>query len=515
MKRRTFLRHATHAAAVPGLLGTLGFSYGQNWSSLLKYAQDTDRVLVIIYLEGGNDGLNTVVPLDRMGQLHKVRPHVVLPEDRLLNLNNTEVALHPSLSNFELLFNEGKLGIIQSVGYPEQNFSHFRSTDIWMSGSGSQELVNSGWSGRYLNQQFPGYPQSFPSEDFTDPLAIEIGHGASLLFQGPEAAMGMVVSNPESFYDLVDNVEEPAPDTPAGDKLKYVRLIARQSETYGEVVKQAAERVTQQREYPDNNNLAQQLKIVARLIAGGLRTPMYMVRIGGFDTHDNQVVEGDHTVGEHANLLNALDRAVHAFQRDLEFLNIDDRVVGMTFSEFGRRIVSNASNGTDHGSAAPMFVFGKNVIGGVLGANPSVDFNATYGDNLELQYDFRQIYGSLLEQWLGSDNSARAQVLLEEFETVPLIGDSFITTLDRDENLKVFPNPVTGPTQVEFNTSGGPMEVELWDMQGKRLQRIYSGTPSSGFARVSWNPGPLQAGAYIIVVNGLEKRIAKRVLVAN
>ena len=501
--------------AVPGLLGGMGFSMpgGNALSSLLKIASDSNRVLVIVYLEGGNDGLNTVVPLDQLGPLSRARQHVFISEDRLLPLSNSEVGLHPSLAGFRSLFNEGRLGVIQSVGYPEQNFSHFRSTDIWMSASDSKQLINSGWTGRYLDSQFPGYPEAYPNENVTDPLAVEIGNGASLVFQGPAAAMGMVVSNPDSFYDLIENVEEPTPDTPAGDKLKYVRLIAKQSELYGEVVKQAATKVKQQKSYPERNRLAQQLKIVARLIAGGLNTPLYMVRIGGFDTHSNQVDEKNHTKGRHANLLSNLDQAVTSFMRDLEFLGVDDRVVGMTFSEFGRRIVSNASSGTDHGSSAPMFVFGNQVIGGVLGTNPRIPSKATYQDNLEMQYDFRQIYASILEQWLGSSVNNSAQVLMKTFETVPVIGESYLSKLDPQELLKVYPNPVTGPTQLEFITNGGPIEIELIDLQGRRLQQLFNGAPVAGFKRIAWSPGKLTNGQYLVVLRGLDQPVSQRVIV--
>jgi len=515
MKRRTFLHRASHAMAVPGLLGSLGFSMpGKSaLTSLLQLAADHDRVLVIIYLQGGNDGLNTVIPLDQLSRLNSVRRHVILPEDKLLPLDNTELALHPSLGGFKSLFNDGRLGIIQSVGYPEQNYSHFRSTDIWMSASDSKQLVNSGWSGRYLDSQFPGYPEAYPNETVTDPLAIEIGSGASLVFQGPTAAMGMVVSNPDSFYNLVDNIEEPTPNTLAGEKLKYVRLIARQSELYGDVVKQAAAKVTQQGNYPDGNRLAQQLKIVARLIAGGLQTPLYLVRHGGFDTHSNQVEQDDHTRGSHANLLRSLDQSVTSFMADLKFQGVDDRVVGMTFSEFGRRIVSNASSGTDHGAAAPMFVFGNEVIGGVLGNNPSIPSNATYEDNLEMQYDFRQIYASLLEQWLGSSANNNAQVLLKPFKTVPIIGESYLATLEGDELLKVYPNPIAGPTQLEFITNGAPLEIDLIDLQGRQVQQLYSGSPIAGFQRITWNPGQLNNGQYMVVLRGLENPVVQKVIV--
>ena len=493
----------------------MGFSVpgGKSLASLLKYATEHDRVLVIIYLEGGNDGLNTVVPLDQLSPLSRVRQHVYIPEPELLPLNNTEVALHPSLTGFRSLYNEGRLGIIQSVGYPEQNFSHFRSTDIWMSASNSNELVTSGWTGRYLDHRFPGYPEAYPNEEVTDPLAVEIGYGASMVFQGPAAAMGMVVSNPDSFYDLVDNVEEPVPDTLAGEKLKYIRLIAKQSELYGEVVKNAASKVTQQANYPSGNRLAEQLKIVARMIAGGLSTPLYLVRLGGFDTHSNQVDENDHTRGNHANLLSQLDEAVTSFMRDLEYLGADDRVVGMTFSEFGRRIVSNASSGTDHGAAAPMFVFGNEVIGGVLGNNPEIPRDATYEHNLDMQFDFRQIYASMLEQWLGSSEVNRNEVLLRSFDTVPIIGESYISNLDGQELLKVYPNPVKGPTQLEFITNGSPIEVDLLNLQGQKVQKLFTGTPTAGFQRITWNPNKLTNGQYLVVLRGLGRQAVQKVIV--
>ena len=362
-------------------------------------ATETDRVLVMIFLNGGNDGLNTVIPLDQMGVLQSLRPHVVLPEASLLRLSGQDkLALHPSLQGMRSLYDEGRMKIIQNVGYPEQDYSHFRSTDIWMSASGSDELLVSGWAGRYLHNEFPNFPEEYPNTQMPDPLAVEIGYSGSLLFQGPAANMGMVIADPTAFYRLIENTEEEAPDTKAGEKLRYVRLVARQSQQYGEVVKAAAERVNTQANYPDDNPLAQQLKVVARLIAGGLKTRMYMVQLGGFDTHDAQVEDADHTTGEHADLLRQLDTAVSSFMNDLRYQGVSDRVMGMTFSEFGRRIVSNASLGTDHGASAPMFIFGDQVEPGVLGTNPQLDVQMSYVDNLPYEHDFRSVYSSIMEQ---------------------------------------------------------------------------------------------------------------------
>lgn len=499
MKRRSFIKHTTHALGIPTLLGAFGFSsFAQ---TIAKAAAESKKVMVMIYLQGGNDGLNTVIPMDQLSALNKVRPHVILPENKLLSLSGTNVALHPELGGLQSLFNEDRLRIIQSVGYPEQNYSHFRSTDIWMSGSGAEELVNSGWPGRYLDNKFSGYPENYPNEIDTDPLSIEIGYGSTMLFQGPAASMSMVLKDPTDFYGLVDNAESELPDTLVGDRLKHIRFTARQSQLYGEVVKQAAEKIKQQKSYPETD-LAQQLKIVARLIAGGLKTSLYLVRIDGFDTHDSQVEDTDHTKGEHASLMAELNGAIMAFMNDLEFHGVDDDVVGMTFSEFGRRIVSNASLGTDHGAAAPMFVFGNNVVPGVLGDNPVIPENATYKDNLPWQHDFRAVYASLLQQWFGVSGSDRNDILFNDFTTLPIIKSEPIVstkTNNFDRNFKVFPNPIHDVASVSFTSNGNPIQIDAVDLSGKMVSRIFSGKTQPGNQTLSWNANNLPAGNYMVV----------------
>jgi len=505
MKRRKFIKNVGHSLVLPGLISSFGFSMpGKNtMANLLKYAMESDKVLVMIYLEGGNDGLNTVIPLDQLSALNAVRPHVILPENKLLSLNQSNVALHPSLSGFKSLYNENRLQVIQSVGYAQQNYSHFRSTDIWMSGSDANELINTGWSGRLLNQEYPAYPIDFPNETMPDPLAVEIGYGSSLLFQGPTAAMSMVLGDSTSFYELVNNEEVEAPDTNAGDKLEFVRLIARQSQQYGDVVKAAAEKVNNHATYPEGNELASQLKIVSKLIAGGLKTPLYMVRLGGFDTHDAQVVTGDHTTGEHAELLKTLNDAVMAFMQDLELQGTDDRVLGMTFSEFGRRIVSNASLGTDHGAAAPMFVFGNAVRGGVLGDNPTISANATYEDNLAMQYDYRQVYASIMEQWLGISSENISATLAKDYTTLPIIGEAVVSGIEdrMASDFMVYPNPLNGQATIDFVSNGESMNIELVDMQGRKVSQIFSGKLPIGKQQLPWKTNKIKNGRYFVMIN--------------
>ena len=506
MKRRSFLRHITHGVAIPGALGTMGFQMPGSYAfeSLMRLAGLNDRILVIIYLEGGNDGLNTVIPLDQMSSLNQVRPHVVLPEESLIALPQSDVALHPSLSDMAALYREGRLQVIQNVGYPEQNYSHFRSTDIWMSASDSDELVNSGWTGRYLTERFPDFPEAYPNADMTDPLAIEIGYGASLLFQGPQAAMSMVISNPDFFYQLVNNIESEAPDTPAGDKLRYVRLIERQSQEYGEVVSAAGEKGVNATDYPETF-IGEQLKIVSRLISGGLNTPIYMVRLGGFDTHDAQVEGDDHTTGEHATLLKDLNDAIISFVSDLDQQNLSDRVLGMTFSEFGRRIVSNASLGTDHGAAAPMFLFGNSLVGGVSGTNPDISPATTYDDNLPFEFDFRQIYTSVLAQWFEADAQTLQSSMLRDFATTEIIGESRLLSVGDSigQGVSVYPNPVQASATIDCAYATGLVRIYLFTYGGKRVARIYKGQSGKN---IRWDASGIPAGRYILVAYTADSR---------
>ncbi len=386
-----------------------------------SYAE-TDKVLVIVQLFGGNDGLNTLIPLDQYHNYFNARRNLAIDENKVLPITGTnKTGFHPSLTGFRDLFNEGKLSILQSVGYPQPDLSHFRSTDIWMSGADAHESLNSGWAGRYLNQEYPLYPQEYPNPQMKDPLAIQIGTSTSFVFQGSKTPMAVNIADPQNVYNLGNTFTDPAPKTKAGEELKFVRFVAQQSQSYSHVIKKAADTVTKQSAYPDQNKLAQQLKIVARLIKGGLKTKIYLVSFDGFDTHAQQVNAGNTSTGMHADLLKTTGDAIKAFQDDLEFLNIDKRVIGMTFSEFGRRIISNDSLGTDHGAAAPLFVFGEGVEGEIFGQNPLIKEVVTNEDNIPMQIDFRQVYATLLRDWMSVPSSFLNNILYKEYTSLPFI----------------------------------------------------------------------------------------------
>jgi uncharacterized protein (DUF1501 family) len=509
MKRREFVRNTTLGVAVPTLL--VGLRVDALASPFKQLGDDapTDHVLVLIQLNGGNDGLNTVLNLDKYNTLAAARGPLLIPDSKGLALDGqTAVRLHPALTGFRDLYNDGKLTIVQGVGYPDQNFSHFRSMDIWMTGADTEQFLLTGWLGRYLNLEHPNFPTGYPNSTMPDPLAIQVGGQLPLAFMGPNMNMGMTISNPTEFYNLLDSVTEPAPKTRAGAELEYIRIVSEQTKLYNAQVKAAALRVSQQAPYPEDNRLAANLKIVARLIAGGLKTKVFMVTQYGYDTHDSQAVLQDTTVGEHASLLQELGDAVKAFQNDLKFLGIEDRVLGLTFSEFGRRIISNGSRGTDHGAGAPLFLFGKHVKPGILGTSPELPANPGWDDNVPMQYDYRSVYGSVLNQWLCLDQSDVDTVLLRNYQSLPLVQaaacgnqEPTIRELNRKAGLNLvsaWPNPTSGTSTVEYTTEGGHTLVQLMAPNGQVISRLVEGHLAAGTYRTAVDLTAFNAGAYYV-----------------
>jgi uncharacterized protein (DUF1501 family) len=426
MKRRDFFRN-TVPVLLPSLVPGIALRAWASSPFLRAAARGVaeGRVVVLIQLNGGNDGLNTVIPLEFYDAYYKARTNIAIAQEKVLKLQGADhTGLHPAMPELQELYNAGKLTIVQGVSYPQPNFSHFRATDIWLTGADAAQILPTGWAGRYLDEQYPQFPHNYPNPDMPDPLAIQVGSLVSPALQGPALTMGMAISNPNNFYDLLNDRSAPAPPTRAGDQLAYIREMAVKTDQYAGVIRKAAQKITRQSDcYPaaGKNPLADQLKIVARLIAGGLKTRFYLVGMGGFDTHAKQADATDTTTGSHAKLLARLSEAIYAFQDDLGGLQIEDRVIGMTFSEFGRRIQSNASGGTDHGAAAPVFIFGGNVQGGIIGHNPTWPDKLTVNDNLAMQYDFRCIYSTLLEKWFGSNEAAAETVLFKSYAPLPFI----------------------------------------------------------------------------------------------
>ena len=430
MDRRKFIHQMTHAAALPALFSSIPYeSLGFGSQSELAQTVAEGNILVIIVLSGGNDGLNTVIPLNMLSKLNSIRSTVMLPDNKILPLEGTELGLHPSLKGFQSLHKENRLKIVQAVSYPQPSYSHFRSMDIWDSASDALKYENSGWAARYLEAKHPNFPEAYPTELFPHPLSMEIGWNSSLMFTGKKSFTSVVASNPESFYEIINEFDNNYPSTPIGEKLKYLQLMAKQSNAYGKVLKEQFKKGTEYA-FP-RSNLGDQLKIVSRLISGGLKTRIYKFKIGGFDTHSAQLEPGDKTTGMHATILKEIDDAVAAFMKSLDQMGKSDRVLGMCVSEFGRTVHSNGTNGTDHGTVSPVILFGNKVDPKVVGKNPIIPDKTNYSYEMDMQYDFRQVYASVVNQWMGGTKSFTKDILFKDFEQVPIIQSAYI---DSDED---------------------------------------------------------------------------------
>ncbi len=500
MDRRRFLKLGASAAAIPLASGGLtAKAFGSPFSALASMAA-SDRILVIVRLDGGNDGLNTVLPLDQYANLAKARANILIPEAKAVKLT-AATGLHPALAGLGKMYADGKLRVIQSVGYPNHNQSHFRSTDIWFSASDSNQVLPTGWLGRYLETVFPGYPEGFPNPDFPDPPAVQIGSSLYTLLQGSNVPFGMAVASATSIYSLVPAGFDTATATPAGHELTFIRQMFTETQKYGESMKKAvAAAVNKSTLYPaTGNKLADQLKGVARLIAGGLQTKIYVVTLRGFDTHAGQVLAADTATGTHANLLTQLNDAIVAFQDDLRLLGLENRVLGMTMSEFGRRILSNASLGTDHGTSAPLFIWGAGVSGGILGTNPIIPATVTVKDNLPMQYDFRSIYATVLKDWMGVSGADLQKVMLKEFPFMPIVGTPILPrrrTLEAelDQN---FPNPFRGATTLRYRVMGADrVRLRVFDSRGALVRVVVDGFHAPGNYVRTLEAGSLRPGAY-------------------
>jgi uncharacterized protein (DUF1501 family) len=504
MKRRDFVRNTTLGAiGVPFVINEL--KYNTVNSSLFKTSKSAeDRVLVIIRLNGGNDGLNTVIPQDMYDNLAMQRSNIIIPETDILDLGVSNLGLHPTMTGMRNMFNDGKLSIIQNVGYPQQNRSHFKSMEIWSNGDISSNATT-GWLGRYLDNEFPGFPGAYPDQENPDPFAMSMGYEVSATCQGLSSNFSMAVNNPASLGQLtssIDNFE----NSIYGDHLQFISQIVDQSNAYATRVTAALNAGNSLSTlYPSNNYLAEQLQNIAKLISGGLQTKIYILNINGFDTHDAQIQQNDPLAGTHTNLLNTLSSAIEAFQDDLSLLGLENRVLGMTFSEFGRQIASNASNGTDHGDAAPMFLFGSCINNSVIGSNPIITDTIVNQAGVDMEFDFRNIYASILKDWFQADASDIQAMFEQPVSFTPLaaacnssIGlDEY--SLDK-ETLIVYPNPAVDLATVRFECLHEQVKLAIYDLNGRMLVEVFEKQINKGKHEVKLNLTGLTPGTYTVQV---------------
>ena len=384
--RREFLRVSS---AGIGLLAFSRFAPSFLVQSTLAAspAAEKDRsILVLVQLAGGNDGLNTLIPFEDP-LYYKLRPTLGIPKTEALPVSAL-TALHPACLPLQSLLKEGKLAVIQNVGYPNPNRSHFRSTDIWETGSDSDQVVPTGWIGRYLDNACAGTPVS------NDPLAVHVSNEVPQAFLAQEQHTSFGLSpnqngRRQGNVALLESLLQTA-DVPLNDSVNFLKQTTMDALVTEKRVEAVLNKYRPSAAYPANG-FSTSLRSVAALISARVATRVYFVSLSGFDTHANQA-------GAHQNLLKTLSEGLAAFQKDLEDHQLADQVLTMTFSEFGRRPMENESKGTDHGTAAPLFVMGSRVKAGVLGTAPILDL----GRNQDLTFstDFRQVYATVLNRWL-------------------------------------------------------------------------------------------------------------------
>ncbi|MEM1166138.1 MAG: DUF1501 domain-containing protein [Planctomycetota bacterium] len=401
--RRRFLERglifASAAATVPTFLHRSASSVFAQTSSATSSIPGVpeDRILVVVQLAGGNDGLNTLIPA-RNDEYYRVRPQIAVPRDEVLTLERSaDVGLHPALDGFKSLYEDGMLSIVQGVGYPNPNRSHFASMDIWHTADTSG--VGDGWIGKFFDNECAGTP------DGCGDGGIAIGREAPLAMQG-RAFQPITFEDPnlfrwigedlsgetaDAYHELMD--AEQMLEHPEGSNADFLTRTTLDAQVSSQRIREAVE----QRplvNYP-GFNLAQQLRQIGAMIRAGLATRVYYATIGGFDTHAGQGGAN----GRHAQLLGQVAQAINTFYADLKAQRNDGRVLTVCFSEFGRRVGQNYSGGTDHGTAAPMFLAGPMVRPGLLGRYPSL--NDLDNGDLKFTTDFRSVYASVLEDWLG------------------------------------------------------------------------------------------------------------------
>ncbi|GAB3196169.1 uncharacterized protein (DUF1501 family) [Pontibacter aydingkolensis] len=385
--RRDFLKLSALAS---GMLFVPNFLHASQGMGLL--GNSNGRRLVVIQLSGGNDGLNTVIPFED-DLYYKARPSLAINSGKVLQLQNG-LGFHPSLDKMRQLYDQGFLTVMNSVGYPNPDRSHFRSTDIWHTASASDEYLKTGWLGRYLDSCCTGSSAAH--------MALEIDDSLSLALKG-EKYNGMAVQDVRRFYQasqdrfLKQMAKTHHHDAHEHHQVDYLYKTLINSQQSAEYLHQQVRAYRSNQEYP-KGEFSKNLKTIAELITSGVESRVYYASLSGFDTHIRQEAQ-------QARLLQELSEGLYSFVQDLRQHQAFDDTLIVVFSEFGRRVNQNASNGTDHGTANNLFLIGgKLQKAGIYNAAPNLaDLDA--GD-LKHQIDFRNIYATLLQNWMQADAGA-------------------------------------------------------------------------------------------------------------
>ncbi len=540
--RRSFLQALGIAGSGTMMLGSnlLSASGPSPLTAAIANA-NTDNILILIRLSGGNDGLSTVIPIEQYDSYANARPNIYIPESKILQLTD-EFGIPTYMNSLESMWGNGQFKAVHGVGYQGQSLSHFTGSDIYANTDLTTTAttgLDTGWMGRYFEELYPDYLLNPPAA----PAAIQIGQFGNLVFQGEETNYAFVTSNIDQLEEIAETGQQYSLD-PAlfdgcmyGDQLKFLRGVANITYEYSGLIHEAYERGQNQVEYQDNG-FARQLALLARLIKGNLGTKVYMISMGGFDTHGNQPLA-------HERLMSNLSIAVQNFYDDLAFTQQDDKVLSMTFSEFGRRIFENGSNGTDHGKAAPTLFFGSGLNGSAfVGDHPSLDAPNSRG-NLEYTMDFRDLYATVLAEWLCVPIPLVEQHLLNHpYNPINLgfncSGVEFPPiTIDNDPPIPPTPeDPVAEEPTPElleaiehrpfYPTDGNPhiylempftghVDIQLYNILGQNVGTVYNEIMLEGSTEINIRDRMnkhISTGKYIYRIQVSDRKMSKSIMVA-
>lgn len=416
LNRRNFLKGGISIALAGTItqLGLVDSIFAAGVRDVSAHDPVTNRTLIIIQLKGGNDGLNTVIPYGN-GHYYDARPQLAIPPEKVLGLTN-EVGLHPSLTAIKSLWDDGHLAIIQGVGYPDQNFSHFQSQHVWKTANPSARKSEGGdgWIGRQL--------ANMPRKDTDWFKGISLGKTYPISPMATAELALPAIKNLEN-YQILGQLDSSFSDLNELETLKslyeqYSFLTSHRKRLNDTLetalstsasLRSAYNNYVPRSHYPEGN-FPQELKLLASAITQGLGVRVAHLTISGFDTHADELTR-------QSNLLQQFSEGIKAFYDDLRQHELDHQVIIMTWSEFGRRVPMNGSLGTDHGAASPVFVLGTPILGGFFGDHP--DLRSLDNGNLKFTTDFRSVYRTVLEDWLGGSN----EIIMEQqhYDLLPIL----------------------------------------------------------------------------------------------
>ncbi len=472
---------------------------------------ESDRVLVILRMKGGNDGLNTIVPLYDFDTYQNVRPTLAHKQADLIPLDS-DFAMPNYMSDLEGFWNEGKMKVINNVGYSEPNLSHFTSSEIWAAANENIEDLSTGLMGRYFDEVFPDY---FVNPPLYPPMVV-VGQSGNLIMKGANANVGISFSTPDSLQRLVETGSfydvENVPECYYGEQLAIARNLVNSTTQFAIVLKNAYDNASNAVDYHRNLTedfqlkFASQLAVISRLIKGGLSTKVYMIELDGFDNHEGQA-------DWHPHLMKTIGLSLKNFYQDLEEDSKEDKVLTMTISEFGRRIYENGSQGTDHGAAAPMMLFGgtlhENPLS-MLGSKPDLQNPDQHG-SLRSDRDFRDVYRAVLEGWLCVDGLLADDLFGKDVSPMGELGITCGNSLPINTTNKKILASHHGYFKgnhlfIEYDIPyKAHVFIECFDIQGRVLGNIKKDTQSQGhhIESIMMKNHGVMIVVYVIHVNGI------------